>query len=268
MPKAVFLFCFLFSRAVVFSQAPFEGKIIYKMTGDDENQSGMAEVLYGKQKIKGAVKKSSAEAKQDDIIIIDFSKGIFYRINDSAKNYSARQLKNDSTNSIFVRYHKTEMKRNILGQHCSSFSFIDTTQRKSLIGDMDFLFWYSDSLYYPVSQQYINSDDIPMFTNGKNIGMGVKMEMDILGKRTVVNLEPVQIQAMLLPDSLFDLPKGYILKKEEFEEGGKTIDVGSKLVENVEIKISEIKSVGSPPPPPPPPPPNPASGKKKKKGKS
>lgn len=269
MPKTFFLFCFLFSCSVVFSQTPFEGKIIFKLTTEEENQSGRLELLYGKDKIKGEMKRSGPEAKKDDIIIIDFSKGIIYEINDSAKKYSIRQLKSPD-NNLFVNYRKTEMKKMILGQPCSAFSFIDTTEKSDFIGDMDFMFWYADSLFYPVNEKYMHSDDIPIFTNGKNIGMGMTAKMKVIDKATFFDLQPIEIIPMPLADSLFTLPRSYILKQEELEEGKKTIDPGSIPAEDIEVKmrkIEEIKS-GDAPPPPPPPPPAPASAKKKKKGKS
>jgi len=256
MLKTLFLFCFLLSCSMAFSQTPFEGKISYKLAAENEHESGTIEVLYGNQKIKGSFKKNSLEFNDHHVILIDFLKGIIYDINDSTKSYTAKSLKNKPDMDFISRYNKSGIKKNILGQTCSSFSLVDTTNKGEFFGDMEFIFWYADSLYFIVSEEYLNSDDMIIFTNGKNIGMGMTMKTEDLGKNTFFNLEPVKIEAMPLADSLFELPAGYVLKKTGEQQPG----TGLQKEESFEIKLSEIKSDGPPPLPPPP--------KKKKKGKS
>ncbi len=264
MLKACLSIFFLFSCFSLFPQIPFEGKITYKLTTESDDRSGVIEVFYGKQKIKGILKNAGIKLKKANIMLIDFSNNLLYEIDDSTKSYTVDSIGIKSANSLFSRYQLSGKKKNILQKPCSEFYYIDTVS-DDIVRNLDFLFWYADSLYFPVNDKYLGSDEIVMFTNGKNIGMGMAMKMEIFKKETFLNLQPIQIEPRQLADPLFDLPAGYTLKKKDSLQKSREsgyIEQGN----NYTIEMSEIKVEEAPPPPPPPPPP-PVQAKKKRKHK-
>lgn len=216
MKKFILLFIVIFFAALAFSQTVFQGKVIHKFITERDNETGTVEVFYGNLKIKG-VKKITPPVKgieiNDDVLIIDFSKGVSYHVNPVTKTYRADSLKNKRPNAFPALVKDSRKNTKILNQSCSAF-VLDTTAKNAgaFIKNMDFLFWYADSLNFPIDEQYINSDDLGMFTNGKTIGMGLTVTLDLNQNKKTLSLIPISVEPMQLPDSLFEIPRDYILE--------------------------------------------------------
>lgn len=174
MKKILLPFLSILFISAIFSQIPFEGKITHKITSELENQSGIIEMFYGKQKVRGIANDSNLE-RNSDITIFDFAKGLKYHIHPLEKTYTIDSLDRKSPNNFFNSFIKTGKHNTISSHYCSAFAITDTIKDDN--ENMHFIFWYADSLYFPINNQYINSSEIFAFTNGKNIGMGMDLSM-------------------------------------------------------------------------------------------
>jgi hypothetical protein len=224
----------------LFAQTQFEGKVTHTFKTELDNETGTIEVFYGNQKIKGLKKiKGKENENGTDDLVIDFSKGILYKINAAAKTYSADTFIN-KTNTVFGTLTKLSGKNKIILDHsCSAFTITD---KNEAIGGMDFLFWYADSLYFVVDEKYLQSDEAALFTNGKTIGMGISVTMQAANAKMVFGLTPSLIEPMHLPDSVFEIPKEYILEA--------STDQYLKSDSVIKVEMSRIDSAINPPKPP------------------
>jgi hypothetical protein len=252
--RKLFLFLtYLLFSALIFSQTVFEGKVKHSLTAEKLNQKGTVEVFYGNQKIKGKIYMPAEEGIKEDEILIDFSKGILYHLYPLKKTYHLTHLKNKI--SSFPNLPATTQKKIILNLSCTSF-FLKDTAKSEWMGEMDIMFWFADSLYFPVSEEYLTSDEIPLFTNGKTIGMGMNINMPFEGKdKNIFILTPTSIEKGAIPDSIFQIPINYKLLSDNSSTGDSILkdDPDSFIktkIEVVDLEMVEIK--GETPTPPPP----------------
>jgi hypothetical protein len=244
--KKIFPFVLLlFITPAVFSQTIFMGKVTHQFKSDKENESGTVEVFYGDQKIKGIKKTRGKEnqARTDDILI-DFSKGTIYHINALKKTYKADTLTNKSVNMLGGQLYPTKKNKMVLNYSCSAFALSDTGKFGT---GMDFLFWYADSLYYPVNEKYLHADEVLLFTNGKTIGMGVAIGSELYGEKIVIGMNPLAVEAISLPDSLFEIPKDYVLEKyEQYIQADSTVLASDSVARMLDSAVKAVKTPKKP----------------------
>jgi hypothetical protein len=211
MKKILLSLSFLLIIAAVYPQAPFVGKITHKMTSNQENMVGTIEIFYGEQKIR-AVKKIEGGKEFDDAdMVVDFFKGIVYHMNTALKTYRADTIKSNSFHRSPKFVAVAAKNTTLLNHQCSAFTVIDKNA-KGLMDDMDFVFWYADSLYFPVYDDNFLFEETALFTNGKHIGMGITINMQLGDKKLIAAISPVTIEPRPVPDSLFEIPKDYVLE--------------------------------------------------------
>ncbi len=210
MKLIAFLLFLLFCNTMIFAQTPFQGIVQLRLKDESEKKSGRVEIYYGQNKILGMIRtKDSSENGKDDILL-DFSKGIQYRINRQTKTYRVDSITADkdplmSDNMVL----DSSKRRTIIGYSSAAYSLKDSTE-SSFFGNMEMTSWYADSLFFPLEKAYAGSSETKIFTNGKTIGMGMEMSLS-LGKdmKKAFELLPLSITPQLMPDSLFEIPVGF-----------------------------------------------------------
>ncbi|MGG9964620.1 hypothetical protein [Ferruginibacter sp. SUN106] len=217
----------------LFAQTQFEGKVTHTFITERENETGTIEVFYGNQKIKGLKKiKGKENENGTDDLVIDFTKGILYKINAVTKTYSADTFINKK-NTVFGTLLKLPGKnKTILDHSCSAFT-ITGNGKNEFMGEMDFLFWYADSLYFTIDEKYLQSDEVTLFTNGKTIGMGISVTTQAGNIKQVFELIPAQVEPMHLPDSLFEIPGDYTVETVDY----RTIISDSAITDSAQMMM-------------------------------
>ena len=213
--KSLLSLLLLLITSLAFAQTAFTGKVTHIFKNDQEKESGTIEIFYGDQKVRG-IKKLALPKKDDDNddIMIDFSKGVIYHINPFQKTYSVDTMKARPASTFPLLVAEPSKNTTVLNHHCSAF-IVNDNDKTGFMDNMNFLFWYADSLYFPVNEKNLLSDEISLFTNGKTIGMGIAITMQEAGNKKIFGLTPVAIEPMALPDSLFEVPKDYVLETTE-----------------------------------------------------
>ncbi|MES2849231.1 MAG: DUF4412 domain-containing protein [Bacteroidota bacterium] len=243
------------------AQKNFEGKIIYENTIPRLGKS-TTEIYFGNQKLK-IRELSGQKSGYPEERITDFLKGIAYWINDSSKTYyeflvpkrlsdSIMELKIDSLTKLKPF---PEKNKRILGYNCTAYTLGNISEPipEMRMPRVAIYMWYADSLFYTIDNMYKHGTDIEKATNGRNVGMGMEINIGPDSSLQKIISEPVSIISEAFPDSVFLIPAGYSLTSEkEFMQ--------SKMSGNLEVvdtQIAEVRQEDSPPPPPPPPPPLP-----------
>jgi hypothetical protein len=200
----------LISGSLVFSQSPFEGKVTHKLNDESKAKSGNIEIYYGKQKLKGILVSNDTNETGKDDLLMDFSKGLVYHINTREKTYRFDSINNKHSENLPPLFASKSNNKTILGHHSSAYSTMDTA-KTDMAGDFKMMFWYADSLSFPVDEKNMNSDLIA-FTNGKTICMGMFMQLDLGDGAKGFEIKPVLIEPMHLPESVFEIPGDYTLE--------------------------------------------------------
>jgi len=212
MKKTFLSLYLLLLTPAVFSQLPFTGKVTHLFKNDEEDENGTVEVFYGNQKVRGIKKLAHPKHDYDnDDLLIDFSKSVIYHINPLQKTYSIDTMKAGPASTFPLLVAEPSKNTTILNRHCSAFT-VNDKEKMGFMDNMGFLFLYADSLYFPVNEKKLLSDEIALFTNGKTIGMGIAITMQEGGNKKIFGLTPVAIEPMAVPDSLFEVPKDYVLE--------------------------------------------------------
>jgi hypothetical protein len=90
--KVHFIFLLLlFTFINAFSQKNFEGKILYKMVSETKPEKAELTAYFSNQKIK-AEKKWDSLHHRNDVLLLDFEKGIVYYIDKKNKTYRAENM--------------------------------------------------------------------------------------------------------------------------------------------------------------------------------
>lgn len=208
MKNIILHFLLAFIIAPSFAQSVFEGKVTHKLTAETESKSGMIEIYYGKKMIKGIIKQNDDKETGKDDILLDFNKGLVYHLNAVDKTYRLDSMKGRPSGVMSALNPWKEKDRVISGYHTSAYIPKDTAEM-NLFGNMTMLFWYADSLLFPVDDQLMGSDEIALFTNGKTIGMGLNMSMEFGESKKIFELAPVSIEPGILPVSTFEIPADF-----------------------------------------------------------
>jgi hypothetical protein len=217
MKKISLFLSLLFILPAVFSQTIFMGKVTHQFRSDQDNMTGTVEVFYGDQKIRGIKRLDHIKHDYDnDDLLVDFSKGIIYHINTVQRTYTATDMKSGYGGKFPKLVAAPEKNIRLLNYQCNAF-IIKSDDNRAVIDYGGFIFWYADSLYFPVSEPDLLTEDIALFTNGKNVGMGITANIKIEEKNIDAALIPVAVERMPVPDSIFEIPKDYVLEKPELD---------------------------------------------------
>lgn len=222
------------------AQTVFEGKVTHKLTAETESKSGMIEIYYGKKMIKGIIKQNDDKETGKDDILLDFNKGLVYHLNAVDKTYRLDSMKGRPAGVMSALNPWKEKDRVISGFHTSAYIPKDTAEM-NLFGNMTMLFWYADSLLFPVDEQLMGSDDIALFTNGKTIGMGLNMSMEFGESKKTFELEPVLIEPGNLPASTFEIPADFTIELND------TPVIPDSLREEDAFMLDSVKTQTTPP---------------------
>ena len=199
-------FILFFISTTVIAQQNFEGKIIYIMTSG-ESQKNFLEANFSKQKIKITVQKINANSRKQEYLL-DFENGFVYDIDSNEKRYKQKMFagKEMYNKNLLVLF--PEKNRKILGYSCTAYVIYDSTKSDFFPPSKSYV-WLADSLYYPVKEEYLNSEILPMLTNGTSICMGAEMKMGEDSSETI-KFVPISITSGTIPDSVFTIPEDYI----------------------------------------------------------
>lgn len=149
-----------------FAQKNFEGKIVYQMTAESKNENAEITAYFSNQKIKAEVKKWDSLSSRKDDLLMDFEKGIVYYIDPNNKTYRAENILDKKIDRMPALEPLPGKNKLLLGYHCTAYQIKDTI-KSDFMGPMNFCFWYADSLYFFIKEEYRSIDMVPMFTNGK-----------------------------------------------------------------------------------------------------
>jgi hypothetical protein len=243
-----------------FSQVLFEGKVTHLVTTQEGAIPDTLEIFYGKQKIISVSKAGKPGRTVGDDIIIDFSKELVYYINVSKKTYTKNSLRYDLSEMFLNFFRKTGEQKTILNYRCSAYTISDSGKIEKN-KDIDLLFWYSDSLFYPLSKKYKHSPELYNFTNGETIAMGITMSF---GRSSKIAMVPVLVQRMELNEALFEIPIGYTLRNDNPSNSNLGLITIKDSISDAKLEVDKTKNISIPPPPPPFPPPLPKEKNKKK----
>lgn len=233
------------------AQKNFEGKIIYDCSVPGVYKAS-TEIYFGNQKIK-IIETTDSEFKPSvESRMIDFKRGVIYWISDTSKTYYEVLLIKRPFDSITELKPFPEKNKRIMGYNCTAFMLGDSLEAtpEMRLPSMHIYMRYADSLFYQVDEKFKNATGIEKATNGTNVGMGMEINIGSDSFMQSIIATPVSIVPGPIPDSVFLVPAGYILKSEkDFFENNV-----SEKTEVIDIQISEVRKEEAPPPPPPPPP--------------
>lgn len=203
--KIIILSVFCFITAGALSQTNFQGKVVYTLSvkSVEQNSSDTLEIYFGRNKIKG-VQRGSSKKKED--LLIDFEEGLSYTIKHDSKTYQVDKIEEGKTGDLVADKSANKI---LLNQPATAYSVLPKDSSAGFGAKATY--WYADSIFYIVPQQYVSSQDVTMFTNGKNLGLGMYMGLKFGEVTMIVEGKPMSIEPMSLPDSLFIMPADYVL---------------------------------------------------------
>lgn len=220
MQKLLSFFSLLVILQSLIAQKKFEGKIVYEMMVDKKKEkkpeTTMVEAYFGKQKIKVLLNEASASNSYKEDLLLNLEEDVIYRINNKQKTYSKqlfqkRRLTGDGSMPFMIA--SPERNRKYIGYNTTAFVMADTT-KNNFFGPVDFTFWYADSIYFFIKEEYTDFDILPILSNGKSVGMGMKMKMGTGEDEISGEVKPISISAETIPDSIFAIPAGYSLEEQ------------------------------------------------------
>ncbi len=188
----------------IFAQKNFEGKIIYKINSGSPGESAVITAYFGNQKIKADYKNLDSARDGKESVLLDFEKGIVYYINARAKTYRANNILDKNMDRMPAIKPLPEKNKQLLGYSCAAYITTDTS-RNEYMAFNPFYFWYADSLFFKVKNEYSNIDMVPFFTNGTRVGMGVQMNLGHGWGELNVELSPIAVKEQPVTDTVFAL---------------------------------------------------------------
>ena len=246
-----FILCFTI-RCI--AQENFEGVIKYDMNIEDLSHATWFsfKVYYKQHKIlvKAFSGDDSTIAEHENLL--DYDSGFSYEINTDEHRILKDSLNKAAWKAIIPVMMNDSIK-NFLNYACK-LAKIDSVN----INDEhyeDVSIWFAEELKFKLPENYFPFSSGSLFINGKNICLSAWFSTVIYRYANArMNMKAVMINRTSLPDSLFSLPKNFSISQRP------------SYSTTTKLKITSIKSDGSPPSPlPPPPPPFPSA--KKKAGK-
>lgn len=247
---------FLLAGQHASAQKNFEGAISYTVTIDDINAPWFSFKAYFKKNkifIQTFYNKDSLVIPQS-ANLIDLDSGYSYEIETSENKITQDTIIKNDYRIITPRF-SPDSARVILRHQCTYVRYDSVHPVMETAGDMHL--WFADSLYFSIPGKYMPYIPYLVISNGTNICLRSSYST-YLTRNGLAQLTTMaeKIEEMQLPDSLFALPKNYLVQK--LINPPASIDV-------LETEMFEIKKGDNPPPPPPPPPPLPPKQIKSKK---
>ena len=229
---------FIFCTSVFLSQTPFEGKITYMSNVFGEVKKDSTEVFFGIQKIKSRQVGPGSGSNAEEDILVDFAKGKLYHINNMFKTYRIEILgKNPTFSNSFAKTEKRELR---LNESCTAFSLKGISLDKIDQNGRVYYYWFADSLFFPVKEEYALAQQTIMFTNGKTTGMGMKVGIKNDKENNVIEQNPVLIEKKHVQDSIFTIPKNYKLVTKDYREISLSADNPFKSLPST-LKVNAVK---------------------------
>ncbi|MBL0359382.1 MAG: hypothetical protein IPP72_22090 [Chitinophagaceae bacterium] len=230
MRTLITLFIILIGNSIS-AQKNFEGKINYKMNSNSQDTSTSITAYFGKQKIKAVFKQRDSIKNKKDDLLIDFENGVVNYINAEKNTYRTIKLQDMEMDRMPALKPFPEKNKQLLGYNCTAYITTDTSKNE-YISFTPFYFWYADSLFFKVKNEYSNIDMVPIFTNGNTVGMGMQMNLGNGRGEVYIELTPVSILKETIPDSVFSLAR------LQFER--KYIESSSTLADSTQILVDSI----------------------------
>lgn len=255
----IFFAVIMFVCTDAFAQKNFEGKITYKFYANSQGKeefSAIIEAYFSNKKLK-LVFKDKENINDDSSMIVDFEKGILYRISLKDSSYSADSL--NKLKKLLQAYPvPTQEKKNLLGYNCSAVAIKQSSHESLNDFPTDEKIWYADSLHFLFDTAFGCGDALD-FANGNSISLMQEQKMNVFDTINIsFGMIAIAVKEIKVPGSIFNIPAGFLLKEKPFEKPG---------IKVIDIQMAEVKKGDSPPPPPPPPPPSLPTKKKHKKKK-
>jgi hypothetical protein len=241
----------LFFFLQISAQDNFEGIISYKVNFPGEKDAATMKAFFGKQKIKILVNQGSAKPTNKEDLILDFSNGIYYNINNISKSYSIDSIKKsdkDLLQSIHSLVPLPKQNKIQVGFKTSAFTLPLIEKTAMPFENAAATIWYADSLFYKIPEKYASVAMVVLFTNGNTVGFGMKLTMQTDQKKLdSFELTPIAVEQRSIPDSLLDLPIGYILSNAfESLKGQETIDsVKSVPADTIAVPSQRVKDINN-----------------------
>lgn len=223
------------------------------------------EAFFKDAKIKVFLRDSSKIPKTD-VMLLDLTTGIFYRIDHKNKEYKSEHITDRHPVFIPAVSPIENEKKIILGYSCSAYKGYDSSKTgypeppPTIITS-----WYADSLYFRFDKKFASSEMISVFGDGDKIAMGFLINMTVAGKPIQLFSSPVTVEETMLSDSMFAIPFDYIhlnyQKEKEYtvtadsvahkdwatvDSTKKTIDSGEKKAKKLALEPGQVQSKKSP----------------------
>jgi len=145
-----------------FGQKVFEGTIIYQLHSSDKNEDAQLEVHFGKNAIK--MKFTEKDNAEKEGVIVRLDSGKKYVLNTEEKTFRVKRL------AQLVKHELNASNKKIAGYNTRP---VDLTGN-ALLGMMGGLFrgagtvfFVSDSLFYPIPEQYGSNIELLMIHQGR-----------------------------------------------------------------------------------------------------
>src|SRR4051812_26741165 len=100
MHRLIAVLAITFFHAGAIGQSNFEGKVNYRMTISQEPDSSTVEALFGNQKIKVLVNPGMNKPGDREDLLLDFEKGILYKITNHSRRFTVDSLKPSSNDMV------------------------------------------------------------------------------------------------------------------------------------------------------------------------
>ena len=273
--KKIGIFIIAIFPLFVYGQKNFEGSVIYK--SDKHGINITTKYFFGKSRIKFEMElfyKDGIQTSQDLLgCIIDFKGGTEVQYSGREKKYSIEKLDEISDNNFGIIFEKADSITNCLGHLCHLYRFTNGIDTTLFNNSSEVYIGFPNDLKYIVPGKYKSKISLP--ANGDaNILWLEKTEIykykhphqDTKIIDTMIT-KAVTIDHNELPDSVFNVPKGFnLMSVEEMDKR----QFNKKDTTTKTITITEITAEEAIPEPPPPPPPKPTKSSKrttKKPGK-
>jgi hypothetical protein len=217
--RTIILSILLAGSLTMHSQQNFTGTIFYKMVSADNSATSDMQVWFAKDKIKviRQVVKVSEEINMDDeMMIIDFSKAVLYRVSDKTKTIREINLLGTGKRNDTGMMTQTTATSTVAGYKCRlSKSEVQKIGDEPL-QEKEILIWYAKDLVYQIPPSLAELQMIPAFTNGY-IALKTQMKLSAGNLKMQLNTTAVKVSPdpAGVPDSVFVLPVGYTTIKEE-----------------------------------------------------
>jgi hypothetical protein len=211
-----FFTCICFNA---FNQTQFEGKIIYKATGTEKNDSGYLTIYFSKPGIRLELVEAKRPGKNVEAIIINLDSGKIFNLNPDEKKFKESLLKRKSAKTELVSKTIAGFSTNPLVLEFSSFAPIASFLKEPVLH-------VANDLHYTVPDLYEGNLELVMVQKNK-IVLGAEFFIDesaeewnpgnpIEKKKNIFNVLAITVANEKLDPALFVISEGYT-KREPYD---------------------------------------------------